>query len=217
MPQKRPTSRKTKTTKKLSKLRKPTPVSFWDRSYSRLVVVLLVGALAGGGLYLYNHFVNHKPPLVPGQTHHSAALALTAVYPKGWKIDDSKAGSFIPILTATEPSASDTDQQSLLTVAREPVDGNLDKVGKELLELDSTDKIDHTKIVKQWNLTVAGVPAKARETTSDFDHEELIVAVDSDNIGYLITFSTSESKWAKQQPLLDTFVRTVKLDAPTHL
>lgn len=178
--------------------------------------VVAIGVLAAVGI---SHIASDKNKdgfkVVAGQNHHSAGLAMTATYPSGWVIQDkSTINDLISILYATDAKSIDTEtnSSSVITIAREPVDGNLDKVGQELLSLDSSDKAQGTKVIKTADITVGGMNAKERETTSSIGHQELIVAVDSNNIGYIITLQTPENKWQALQPMLQTVVHTIQFD-----
>lgn len=177
--------------------------------------IVAIGILVAVGVGHISNKNKDDFKLVDGQSHHSPGLAMTATYPNGWAIQDkSTINDPISILYATDAKSINDEKgnSSVITIAREPVDGNLDKVGQELLSLDSGDKALGTKLIKTADITVGGMDAKERETTSSLGHQELIVAVDSNNIGYIITLQTPENKWQALQPVLQTVVHSIQFD-----
>jgi|GEM_PF-6778523 len=212
---------KSKTTKRNTKASNRRKSSTWLSPNVLPLVVLgaLVVVVAGG--FIISRVASKKDNfvLVKGQYHHSASLGMSATFPKDWNINDKSADkSLITLLYASDGSAdpSSTDpgdkDSSAITILKEPVDGNLDKASKEIFAQDNSDKALNKKVIKQADTEIGGLPAKMQEVTSDLGHEQDVITVDSNQVGYAFILYTPEAKWQSIQPVWQTLLHTVKFD-----
>ena len=185
-----------------------------SRLFPALVIAIVILGVAIG--FVINNAL--KPPkdytYIPGQNYYSKNLKLSAVFPKGWYIDDKNTNCSADCSIIASSTKGSSLKSGVINILKTySVSYSLSALAKTEFNLIVSDKTDPAIDVSYGDTTISGLPAKTISFISKtFGHEQEVITKDN-TTGYSFIFVLygPDNKWALLENEWQTLLHTVSI------